>query len=904
MSKTTYDWEFLTRLGLDTLAAQGTLSSDEANDEPVEDPVRLIAGRYALDDILGRGGGGQVYRATDRLTGENVAVKLLGRLHGESLAKVRREITALRWLRLPGVVQLRDSGLAGGEYFLVMDLVEGRPFPGPRAPVPWEALAPTATELLEVLARVHLAGVVHRDLKPANVLVTRDGRPVVLDFGLAQGRAVTLGAVRGRAEGTPAYVAPEQIRGQACDARTDLYAVGAMLFEALTGLAPHGSAPMNQVLQRRLHEPPPRIGDAVEDLPPNVERLIDRLLARAPEDRPASAAEALEALGGHPITLYLGAAADLPLDHRLSEAELRPLFAGPDPFLHLVEDGARTLWARTGGDPLVVREELGGWVRAGLAHWDEDRLVISRAALERLERGLALTAATEAAQGVSDGARALLRWIRLAWPDATVDLLARLTGASAAEIDAALAELRASGQVWDLPDGRVGAHPGWTGAHDLKAGASVLAEAAPPQSEARLRGMLAAELNAETIVSELRQIAAAHIDEGRSPRALALLELGLDLLSDVPDALERAAREDELLRLYAIATLRQESEPAMERALYELGRASGQTAHQQALATLVLGSLAARRREAERALELLDGLRPFPDPALEALRASQQVRAAAARSPVEEERRIAALEQAPERDAQWTAMVAALRGNLLYRQGQMRLAAESHSRSLALRERPDARLACAVNLATVQLDALQLDHALHHASLARQVAADLRHPRYEAIATHVERSARYRLAEPLGADPALVEAAAQLSPYLERLFAVLESAIAWRAGDLALGARVAALGADAAGQQRLSAARALCLGLHALCSGGASAASQGELIWLARGLRVPELSLQVWALLALSAGGPEPAWREEARALSPALRIQDWSSRLEVLSLEESWRALDLPFPRAIPAIV
>ncbi|WP_437675875.1 protein kinase domain-containing protein [Sorangium sp. So ce131] len=375
--------------------------------EPVGDAgARVLAGRYHLRELLGRGAHGEVWGADDPVLGEQVAIKLLLRAGAES-ARVRREIAALRMLRLPGVVRLLDEGMDEGRPFFVMERVDGAPFPGrlvgdageaadvgdaadadeaadgeesapasrddrtvsasaaaaasaiaasttaasaaaaasaiaasataasaiaasataasataasvtaasemrPRCvPRParraprwnFSAIAAPTEALLEILARVHVAGIVHRDLKPANVLLRPDGRPVVLDFGLSLGpasptRAAMTETEEGLIVGTPAYLAPEQIRGGPIDARADLYAVGAMLYEALTGSLPHDAPTVQGLLLLRLTQTPVPVRDHVPELPQRAADLVDRLLARSPEDRPRSAADALALLRG------------------------------------------------------------------------------------------------------------------------------------------------------------------------------------------------------------------------------------------------------------------------------------------------------------------------------------------------------------------------------------------------------------------------------------------------------------------------------------------------------------------------------------------------------------------------------------------------------------------------------
>ncbi len=279
------------------MAKQNTaIPSEEAS-------AACVAGRYRLLERLDSGGTAEVWSAKDVLGGEDVAVKLLSA--GTDAVRLRAEVSALRLLNLPGVSRLLDEGTSGGRPFLVMELVAGKPFPGAlgwEGPKPWESLHQTAVALLEILARVHLRGVVHRDLKPDNVLVDKSGRPVVLDFGLSGGPAI--GAGRGTeptAVGTPAFAAPEQILGAPVDARADLYSYGAMLYEALSGSPPHAARLPDEFLQERLHAPAKPLSEVAHGVPPAVSDLVDRLLSREPADRPRSAVEVLATLRGEQI---------------------------------------------------------------------------------------------------------------------------------------------------------------------------------------------------------------------------------------------------------------------------------------------------------------------------------------------------------------------------------------------------------------------------------------------------------------------------------------------------------------------------------------------------------------------------------------------------------------------------
>lgn len=264
----------------------------------------MLAERYLLGGILGEGGFGSVYAATDRRTGASVAVKLLPALDA---ARVRREIDALRVLRLPGVVGFLDAGTHQGRACLVMERVDGHRFPGPLARRDWASLAPRAEALLDVLAGVHDAGVVHRDLKPANVLVGDDGRLTLVDFGLARGAplgpTITAGGVR---LGTPRYLAPEQLLGQRVDARADLYAVGVMLTEVLLGEPPFPDDDWGR--SAMLRQAPPPLARRVPELPYAALRLLERLLSPDPADRPPNAREARALLHTRHLLPRLGPA--------------------------------------------------------------------------------------------------------------------------------------------------------------------------------------------------------------------------------------------------------------------------------------------------------------------------------------------------------------------------------------------------------------------------------------------------------------------------------------------------------------------------------------------------------------------------------------------------------------------
>ncbi|MEM6930794.1 MAG: serine/threonine-protein kinase, partial [Myxococcota bacterium] len=314
-----------------------------------------LAGRYELGAFLGAGGSGRVHAATDHLSKQQVAVKIVPRLTGRDRI-IRRELVALRMLDLPGVVRLLDDGELDdtGARFLVMPLLSGGTFDDLAARGGWTTWSAEAHALLEALARVHHAGFVHRDLKPGNVLLDAEGWPVITDFGLAREPALDE-ARPGIREGTPRYMSPEQLAGEPGDIRSDLYAVGCMFAEMLEEAG----------------------------APTAVSAVVEAMRAPEPGDRFASAVEVLEALGADPRSV-VGSLASLP--DPATHADLRALFEDPPAtLLHIAEDAAGLLHARTEGRREAVRAELDSWVRQGRAHWDGQRIVMNRPSLERLQ---------------------------------------------------------------------------------------------------------------------------------------------------------------------------------------------------------------------------------------------------------------------------------------------------------------------------------------------------------------------------------------------------------------------------------------------------------------------------------------------------------------------------------------
>jgi tRNA A-37 threonylcarbamoyl transferase component Bud32 len=266
-------------------------------------------GRYRLTGRLGRGGMAEVFAAEDVRLGRTVAVKLLRTdLAEDAVAKARftREAQSVAGLNHHAVVAVYDSGEdetpSGPVSYMVMELVEGRTIKelltGPTPPPPDQALL-IVSGVLDALAYSHQSGIVHRDIKPANVIITTTGAVKVMDFGIARalhGASSTM-TQTGMVMGTPQYLSPEQALGKTVDHRSDLYATGCLLYELLTLRPPFvGETPLSVVYQHVQDEPvpPSRISDRV---PPELDGLVLRALAKQPEERFQSAEEMAGVVG-------------------------------------------------------------------------------------------------------------------------------------------------------------------------------------------------------------------------------------------------------------------------------------------------------------------------------------------------------------------------------------------------------------------------------------------------------------------------------------------------------------------------------------------------------------------------------------------------------------------------------
>jgi len=944
--------------------------------------ARQVGGRYALLRRVDVGGGGSVYEAMDRVGERRVAAK---RLHRRALARQEREISALRRLAVPGVVGLVDVVVETDGTWLIMEWVEGTAFPGPsEEPVPLPVLLETVAALLETLSAVHAQGLVHRDLKPDNVLVRKDGTPVLLDFGLARGSIIGGTLTReGSVVGTPGYLAPEQVNGGTIDGRTDLYAVGTMLFEVLADRLPLPSASTEELYARTV-KPAPSLARYRVDLPRHIVETVDALLQIDPERRPASAMEVRSLLlhgrsltGGlpwlgsrAPIRAVLSALADgrpasvggaagcgrtrvlrevvaVLEDRGVAVAWLRPgrrpfeslaelvvlgdgtepsgvraavtevlnrlqsdglvlfadplgaldpwtqrlvreragmvyvvddgpataevaalgqetlqgLFHGPDLIVHLREDGAALLHHATGGVAARVSAVVRGWVRAGVAAWEDGRLRVGRQDLDRLALRLhgAAVQPQRGATRIRPELKECLRWIALAHPAASVGVLAQAMARPAWQVALEVEDLVAGAHVVEV-DGRlvpvtgVDLRPSWTAGRRRLAHAA-LAAALVDAPEQRLHHLLAAG-EAEQVAQVAAAVARDWLEQGRVGAAGAVLHEAL---------LEVRARPHV------------PGEPLLLRMMLEVGVES------RARAAVAAASVAIEQSKAPLALLrclaggaglLEDGkwseasrvLRPWPRHErgwAARMRGELLARAADQLGPGELE---ATVTELVGRTELWTTPEAQAwrmrwQGRLAFRRYEFRQAAALYRRSAGLCSSALERARSLRRAAEALREAGDWDAALALAQVARAAAEEARHVVEAASALLVERTVVARAGLKSPPRPELVDIMAQVGrPSLAGRVASVESWIAIRQGAVEVAIPLVARARSWAVEGGIQDAVLHCTALQVAClPEDADAIQIGELVESARSSERPEITLDILALLASVGLLPEHA---------------------------------------------
>ena len=375
-------------------------------------PGLVVSGRFVVQAPLGGGGFGDVYACDDTLTGQRAALKVL-RIEGAGYRVAwRRELAMLRLFEAPGVVTLIDEGVVNDLPYVVMPLVEGEKFPGKVADRRWESVRLPVLTLLSALHYVHAAGIVHRDLKPSNVLVDARGHAHVLDFGIAWDRTSAAEELFGL--GTPAFTSPEQARGAVGDHRSDIYAVGTMIWESLTGAWPFAADSVKQLLTLKCTQRAPSLASVCPDAPREVVRAVDAMLTLEPHHRPGSAIEVLSMLAAssdalEPMHGWLAQAGEL-----RGASDLEPLFEGPERIMRFQSRGAAILWKEAGDNRNLLLSTVERWLREGLVWWSNGRLALSERTLGRLT-GLGLEL-----ERYADPARMMLEVTHQGWSDTPV----------------------------------------------------------------------------------------------------------------------------------------------------------------------------------------------------------------------------------------------------------------------------------------------------------------------------------------------------------------------------------------------------------------------------------------------------------------------------------------------------
>jgi len=272
---------------------------------------RVLADRYHILKRIGEGGMGRVYLGEHVKMNRQCAIKVMGPAlvnDAESAARFAREASNAARIIHPNVAAVFDYGESDGLIYLVMEFVDGEPLARlltREAPLALDRALDLASQIADGLGAAHELGIVHRDLKPDNILVTRTrtGREIakVVDFGIAKAIQEGVGeglTHTGQVIGTPEFMSPEQLLGDPVDARSDLYALGCILYLMLTASPPFDAPTREQMIKRRLSEDAPHVHEIDPALPDSVARIVARLLARSPKERYGSAAEVKDALAG------------------------------------------------------------------------------------------------------------------------------------------------------------------------------------------------------------------------------------------------------------------------------------------------------------------------------------------------------------------------------------------------------------------------------------------------------------------------------------------------------------------------------------------------------------------------------------------------------------------------------
>jgi serine/threonine-protein kinase len=329
----------------------------------------LADGRYRVEDVLGRGGMASVYLARDEELERPVAVKVLA----EHLAdqpdfrdRFLREARLAAQLSHPNIVQVFDVGEEDGSPFIVMECVEGSTLADElkeRGPLGPDEVVDLALQICGGLEHAHAAGLVHRDIKPQNLLLRPDGTVKIADFGIARAAETTKLTQKGSVLGTAAYLAPEQALGEEVTAAADLYSLGCVLYELLTGRTPYVFETLPELVVKHREEVIPPVRELRSDVPERLEAAVMHALARNPEYRPESAAalaEELAVASPDPPTRPLPRATGTEATEVLSDPAATQVLSAPRPHGRGPGiAGHRRLWLALAGIAAVVALVIG-----------------------------------------------------------------------------------------------------------------------------------------------------------------------------------------------------------------------------------------------------------------------------------------------------------------------------------------------------------------------------------------------------------------------------------------------------------------------------------------------------------------------------------------------------------------
>jgi len=242
-------------------------------------------GKYKIVREIGKGGMGVVYRALDPDTQNHLAVKVLpaNTVNKAMVERFSREAHAMSRLKHPNLVEVYEVGMTEGQHFYTMEFIEGdslKTVIKNKGRLPFSECLRISVQIAEALAHIHAEGMIHRDIKPANVMVTQDGEVKLMDFGLVQVADLTRLTVEGSSVGTAEYMSPEQISEDEIDSRSDIYSLGATMYEMISGRPPFEGESLQSVLMKHKYEKPPALRSLRPDTPPALEQIVHKAMAK------------------------------------------------------------------------------------------------------------------------------------------------------------------------------------------------------------------------------------------------------------------------------------------------------------------------------------------------------------------------------------------------------------------------------------------------------------------------------------------------------------------------------------------------------------------------------------------------------------------------------------------------